>query len=150
MPSPADATHVGLDTSCVVALRCGWHARHADTVRALEEQLDAGMELVLAAHTLVEAYSVLTRLPAPHRVSPEAALDLLRRNFHTGTQVLALTSQEVWSFLDGAPGSGVLGGRAYDALIVASLRKVHGTVLMTLNPRHFEQFADASFEVRTP
>jgi predicted nucleic acid-binding protein len=64
--------------------------------------------------------------------------------------VVALTPREVWSLIGGAPASGVVGGRVYDALIAASVRKVHGTVLMTLNPRHFEQFADASLEVVTP
>lgn len=147
MASRAERRHVMLDTSCIVAVLCGWHARHEETVRALEMRLDAGLELALPAHALVETYSVLTRLPSPHRLSPENAIDLIEKNFRTGARTVALSAREVWSLLLTAPTAGVAGGRVYDAVIAASARKVDGPVLMTLNGRHFEQFDDGALEI---
>ena len=37
--------------------------------------------MIVAAPALVEAYAVLTRLPPPHRLSPQTALTLLENNF---------------------------------------------------------------------
>jgi len=53
------------DTNCMVALLLPWHEHHARAKAETERRLDDGEILVLAAHTLVEAYTVLTRLPAP-------------------------------------------------------------------------------------
>ena len=38
-------------------------------------------DMVIPAHSLVESYAVMTRLPAPHRVAPADAVQLLRENF---------------------------------------------------------------------
>ena len=42
------------------------------------------------APALVEAYAVLTRLPPPHRLSPDMALALLENNFLKLATVIAL------------------------------------------------------------
>mgnify|MGYP006336831165 CR=1 FL=1 len=53
------------DTSVIVAALAGWHTLH--------DLADAALPSVGIAHTLVEAYSVLTRLPEPQRAAPAAA-----------------------------------------------------------------------------
>jgi len=70
-----------LDTSCIVAALCAWHAHHARAAAEIERRLAAGQQPATAAHALLEAYAVLTRLPAPHRLSPADALALLDGNF---------------------------------------------------------------------
>jgi predicted nucleic acid-binding protein len=59
-----------VDTSCIVAAVCSWHEHHAAAAAAIEARYEAGDRLAVAAHGLVEAYAVLTRLPAPHRLAP--------------------------------------------------------------------------------
>ena len=58
---------VSIDTSCLIALVWAEHEHHSATTTIVSQRLDAGAELALAGHALLEAYSVLTRLPAPHR-----------------------------------------------------------------------------------
>src|SRR6184192_3362205 len=59
-----------LDTSCLVAAVCSWHMHHEATAAEISRRLSRGEEPVMAAPALVEAYAVLTRLPAPHRLLP--------------------------------------------------------------------------------
>ena len=70
-----------LDTSCLIAAVCGWHEQHRVAAAEIGRRLDRGERLSVAAHALTEAYAVLTRLPAPHRLSPADAWELLRANF---------------------------------------------------------------------
>ena len=68
------------DTSVIVASLLTWHEHHAPSRRALETAMDDA-PLVIPVPALVESYAVLTRLPAPHRLSPRDAHVLLRENF---------------------------------------------------------------------
>jgi hypothetical protein len=54
------------DTSVLIAGFATWHEGHDSAVRALSH----GVHLI--AHRAVETYSVLTRLPTPHRVAAVA------------------------------------------------------------------------------
>ena len=148
--APAAGHLVALDTSCLIALVCGWHEHHAATTALVQRRLDAGSTLALAAPALVEAYSVLTRLPPPHRLAPADALALLADNFHDDTQTVVLTAREYWSLLLRAPTEGVHGGRTYDAVIAACARRASARELITLNLRHFEPFADDALAVISP
>jgi predicted nucleic acid-binding protein len=139
-----------LDTSCIVAVLCSWHERHGDAVHAVTERLRSGAVLFVPAHALVETYAVLTRLPAPHRVSPEVALRLLRENFGVGARIATLSAAGHWATLEAAAAAGVIGGGAYDALVAAAARNAAATTLLTLNLRHLARFGRAGFDVIEP
>ncbi len=64
------------DTSVVVAALSAWHEQHDVAARALERVT------VLPAHVMLEAYSVLTRLPGGLAVPAATAADVLGRRFH--------------------------------------------------------------------
>jgi predicted nucleic acid-binding protein len=146
-----EAAHtVALDTSCLIALVCGWHEHHVATRSLVEQRLDHGAVLAVAAPALVEAYAVLTRLPAPHRLAPPDALQLLHSNFHDHARTVALSARDYWSLLSGAPAAGIHGGRTYDAVIAACARTARARELLTLNVRHFESFADDSLKITSP
>ena len=70
-----------VDTSCIIASVCAWHEHHAPAAAEIEQRLMANETMVIAAHAAAEAYAVLTRLPPPHRLSPEDALALIEGNF---------------------------------------------------------------------
>ena len=53
---------------------------------AIERRLDGGEHMSLAAHALTEAYSVLTRFPAPHRLAPADAVGRAGRQLHHSTR----------------------------------------------------------------
>ena len=141
---------VALDTSCLIALVCGWHEHHAATLSLVERRVGAGAVLAIAAPALVEAYSVLTRLPAPHRLAAADALHLLRANFRDGARTVVLDARDYWSLLIGAPASGIQGGRTYDSVIVACARKASAREILTLNSKHFESLSDETLHVTSP
>jgi predicted nucleic acid-binding protein len=100
------------DTSVVVAAFASWHEKHEVSRRAL----DGGLRLI--EHCALETYSVLTRLPAPHRVAGELIREFLTARFPE--PFLRLSAQAYRDFVLGLPGHGVIGGAAYDALVAAT------------------------------
>lgn len=146
----AVTTHVVLDTSCIVALVSSWHVRHHEVLRIVEDHLADGMRLGLAAHSVVEAYSVLTRLPAPHRLAPKDAWTLLQGNFETIATLKTLTPKEHWALIRSAADDDIAGGRCYDALIARSASKLTPCVFLTLNARHFAQWDRDQMTIREP
>lgn len=139
---------IALDTSVIVAALLSWHERHEAAARAVARALRTPGTLVIPSHALVESYAVMTRLPAPHRLTASDALELLRENFRD-VRVAALASREVWPFLSRVAEAKISGGRTYDALILESARDAGATRLLTLNARDFERF-DAGLEVVEP
>lgn len=61
------------DTNCMVAALCDWHVHHERAAGEIRRRLTDGEAMVIAAPTVIETYSVLTRLPPPHRLSPTEA-----------------------------------------------------------------------------
>jgi predicted nucleic acid-binding protein len=86
----------------------------------------------LPEHVVVEAYSVLTRLPSGLAVAPGLAASTLARRFHGA--VLRLGHDQRDDLLETLAEAGVLGGAAYDGL-VALEAKAHGEALLTLDQR---------------
>ena len=95
--------------------------------------------MTVAAHALVEAYAVLTRLPAPHRLSTADAWTLLRTNFVEAAAVTEISGRQQINLLQQLAASGIGGGRSYDALIAADARHGGADALLTFNPRDFER-----------
>ena len=60
---------VAVDTNVIVAALSTWDARYESAARAIERLADENT-LIVPLHVLIEAYSVLTRLPRPFRVTP--------------------------------------------------------------------------------
>ena len=100
------------DTSLVVAAFASWHEQHEPARRVL----DAGVRLI--DHCALEAYSVLTRLPPPHR-SPAAIVEAFLRARFPGP-LLRLSARRYREFVLGLAGRAVAGGAAYDALVAAT------------------------------
>ena len=122
----------------MVAAVCSWHERHDPVATEIERRLASRARLAIPAHALVEAYAVLTRLPAPHRLAPADAWAVLSANFVEGARIVALDGPAHGALLAGLAAAGTGGGRTYDALIAAQVVTAGATVLLTLNGRHFE------------
>jgi hypothetical protein len=81
---------------------------------------------------VIEAYSVLTRLPAGLAVAPGLAAETLERRFDEPS--LRLDDAQRNGILRTFAGVGVLGGASYDGL-VALEAKAHARTLLTLDER---------------
>lgn len=127
-----------LDTSCMIAAVCGWHEHNAAAVGEIERRLGRGERLAVSAPALMETYAVLTRLPAPYRLSAAEAWALVEANFVEGRTIFALDSAAYVAHLRQLAMQGVGGGRTYDAVIAACARQSKATTLLTFNRRHFD------------
>lgn len=114
------------DTSVVVAAFASWHENHPAARRAL----DGGLRLI--EHCALETYSVLTRLPPPHRTPGDAVRDFLAARFPR--PFLRLGTRAYREFLAALPERAVTGGAAYDALVAATAA-AHGAELVTCDRR---------------
>lgn len=133
-----DAPDLLVDTSVAVALSVADHAHHEMVFKAL-----SGRSLGLAGHAAFETYSVLTRMPAPARLTPAAALRVLRANFpHTRF----LSSRSAAELLATLPGHGLAGGSVYDAL-VGAVAKEHGITLGTRDRRAAQTYRALDLDV---
>lgn len=139
-----------VDSSCIVAAVCAWHQHHDPAAAEIERRLRAHERLATAAHALAEAYAVMTRLPAPHRLSPANALALIEGNFGESARVTALNAAEYRSLLRGAAREGIAGGRTYDAVIAECAQKARADVLLTFNAAHFAHLEAAGVRVVVP
>ena len=96
------------------------------------------------------AYAVLTRLPAPHRLSPSDALALLDANFLGRTRVVALDGDGYRALLRRAGKEGIVGGRTYDAVIAQCALKAKAATLLAFNAKHFADLEAAGVRVVVP
>jgi predicted nucleic acid-binding protein len=115
------------DTSVLVAGFATWHEGHESATRALNR----GVHLV--AHTTVETYSVLTRLPPPHRVGP-AAVHAYLTDIASADCYLTLDALAHRGVIDRLAEWNVTGGATYDAL-VGLTAKAAGATLLTRDLR---------------
>lgn len=80
-------SRTALDTSVLVAAIQSWHTEHERALHAVSRAL-AEASAVVPYHALIEAYSVLTRMPKPLRLSPESAFLIAEIAFRSGAQAL--------------------------------------------------------------
>ena len=115
-----------IDTSVVVAAFASWHESHERALAAL------GRQPRLVGQVALEAYSVLTRLPAPHRAAPSVVSGFLTANFKE--PVLVLSPEAYGDLISELAQAGIAGGAAHDALVAATARQA-GATLLTLDQR---------------
>jgi len=141
-------TVTAVDTSVLVAALLAWHESHEPARDSLLEAL--GGVLVVPAPALVEAYSVMTRLSAPHRISSADAYELLSGSLEQRAKVVGLGTKETWRLLHRNASGGVAGGATYDALILDCARKGGAQRVLTLDRRDFQRLEIAELEVIVP
>jgi predicted nucleic acid-binding protein len=127
-----------VDTSVVVAAFATWHPAHLVARR----KLDAGPRL--PGHAGMEAYSVLTRLPSPHRAGASEVGSFLRSEFREPW--LVLDGNDLASLVGQLVALGITGGPTYDALIGATAKQA-GATLITRDRRAFATYQRLGVDV---
>lgn len=115
-----------VDSSVVIAAFASWHEHHIIARKALTQRPR------LVAHAAVESYSVLTRLPPPHRAQPSIVHAFLTRRF--ADPFLTLSETGYQELLATVASGQILGVPAYDALIAYTAAEHHAT-LVSLDQR---------------
>jgi predicted nucleic acid-binding protein len=112
---------IAVDTSVVVAAFASWHEGHAGAAAALARRPR------VPAHVLLETYSVLTRLPPPHRAPARLVAEFLAERFKAVP--LVLPGAEHRRLVARAAEAGIAGGSIHDALVGATVRHAGGRLL---------------------
>lgn len=136
------------DTNVVVASCIEDHEHHERALELLARVLSGKDAGFTSAHALAEAYAVMTRLPKPLRVPPQAAGTLLQENFVKRFEVVSLTGKEYGTLIAKAGQAGWVGGILYDALHVACAVKADVERLYSWNGRHLQTVAPEYFRSR--
>lgn len=113
---------VTADTSVLIAAFASWHEHHHAAVAAM-----ARVDVVIA-HCMVETYSVLTRLPAPHRIEAQVVEAYLRIELER-LPMVALPAREHGGIVRACAGEGITGGAVYDAVIAATAARARAMLL---------------------
>jgi predicted nucleic acid-binding protein len=125
-----------LDTSVLVAVFYGDHIHHVASMDVFTQFTKK--DVCCGAHSLVEVYSALTRMPGKHRVGSEQAM-LFIGSIREKLTVIALTPDEYFDTLQANADLGIVGGTIYDGLLAACALKSGAEKLFIWNLRHYGQ-----------
>ncbi len=136
------------DTSVLVPAFIEEHVHHE---RSLAVFLRADKKTgCCSAHSLLEFYAVVTRLPGRDRISADQVL-LLVQNIRERLTVISLSSEDYFEVLEKTAAMRVFGGTVYDILVAHCAFKASAEVLYTWNVKHFQQFGgEVARIVRSP
>lgn len=133
--------NIFFDTSILVASCLGDHEHHEVSHQAIEAAINNSNECFVGAHSLLETFSVLTRIPRSPRILPLQASEIIEGGIVSNCTVIALTSKEHVQFIQSAAKFGVFGGQIYDRLHIECALKCNAERLYTLNVREFAALA---------
>lgn len=148
-PDPTEIV-TAVDTNVLVAGLLSWHVHHEMASAQLIALLVSQIEIVIPLPALVEAYSVMTRMPPPHRLGSKDAFEILESSLRHRVALVGLDGDEGWGLLQDISQRSITGGTAYDGLILACARKGGARRLLTFNRPHFERIATEEIEIVVP
>jgi predicted nucleic acid-binding protein len=112
---------IAADTSVAVAAFASWHESHAAARAALRPGA------LLVAHCALETYSVLTRLPVPHRAPRGMVHEFLTAQFPEPHLVMEARDQR--RLIARLVELDIDGGAVYDALVALTAAAADATLI---------------------
>lgn len=137
-----------LDTNVLIAACLAEHEHHDRALpwmQTVHERKAAGF---VSAHSLLEVYSTLTRLPRSPRMHPLQAVSLVEENVARHFTQIALSAREYLELINQLGKAGTAGGQVYDALHLACAKKSGAERVFTFNLGHFRNLADGELRSR--
>jgi predicted nucleic acid-binding protein len=125
-------------TSVLVPALWTGHPDHPTCVGWLAAAVASRIEMVIAAHSLAETFSVATRLPTRQRVAPIDAWQTIQCSLLPYAQLIDVPVAIYRTVLADLAARGLGGGVIYDALIAAAADIAGVDLLVTRNVKHFE------------
>lgn len=131
-----------LDTSVIVAALVEAHPRHEPSFSWLQKARRGEAAVVVAAHSIAEAYAVLSSLPVSPRIAPSTAWTMIDRSVLSCCRPVSLSTSDLRGVVQKASHQGLAGGIIHDALIAEVATKAGAARIVTLNPEDFRRVAD--------
>ncbi|MFN9918737.1 MAG: twitching motility protein PilT [Acidobacteriota bacterium] len=137
-----------LDMSVLVPVFLADHPHHAASIALLStcEPETASC----AGHSLAEVSSTLTRIPAPHRASPEQAIQCVEE-IAARLRLISLDGAATLAAIQNAASRDIAGGAIHDSLIATCALQSKPDRIYSWNTRHFERLGlDVALRLTTP
>lgn len=130
-----------IDTSVLVAASLLEHQDHVRAHDLISEVHKGKYDAFFSAHSALETFATLTRMPAPFRISPDEASAMIRENFLSVCKCVALNARAYEQLIAELAKNQVSGGKCYDALILACAKASKAERIYTFNLKHFRTLA---------
>ncbi len=131
---------IGVDSCILIAGVHANHPFHAIASAWLIRNISLH-ELVVAHHSILETYAVLTRLPGEFRISSSEVKQLLESSIRPNMMIAPFSSTSIWDCIDSLVNQSATGGNSYDYFIAEILINFGVESIATFNTSHFIDFA---------
>jgi predicted nucleic acid-binding protein len=132
---------VYFDTNVLVAALQPDHVHHLPSFAALRRVQKHELDGYLAAHGLIELYSVLTRAPFANRPSPDEVQSLIKETITPDLQIIEVTTQTHLAAIALCAEAGWRGGRIHDAVHILAAAQSECDLIYTYNLTDFRALA---------
>ncbi|MHB1377368.1 MAG: PIN domain-containing protein [Candidatus Humimicrobiaceae bacterium] len=125
------------DTSVLVAAFVNAHSKHENCLPWLQKVKKKEMVGIISVHSLIEIYSILTKLPLSPRINTSLALNLIKENILEDFELISYSKKDYIDLLDELSRGNIAGGTSYDGLILNAAKKANADKILTLNVNDF-------------
>lgn len=139
-----------LDTNVIIAGLLTWHEHHRPAAAAIDSAFESTAPVLVPVPALLEAWSVLTRLPSPYRLAHQVAGELLSRSFRGRCKLVGLSEDEAWPLMDRLEQGGWVGRLTYDAQILMCAAAGGADELLTFNRRALDRLTGFGVAIVDP
>ena len=129
------------DTNVLIAASVETHIHHAPAKAILERICSGDDAGFVSAHSLVETFSVLSRMPTVPKLTPQDVLAILEKNFIPRFTLITLSDVDYPQALRDFAAKGMSGGRIYDFLHILAARKQPMDRIYTFNETEWKNLA---------
>ena len=134
---------IGVDSSVIIAAVHANHPLHAVSAQWLNGVFEEHT-VIVAHHSILETYAVLTRLPSQYRFSPSEAQTVIHGTLDGNAAVARFEGSDIWRILDTLVGIPASGGTSYDAFILRILEEAGVDCVATYNEADFQRLASSA------
>lgn len=114
-----------LDTSVLIAAMVVTHPAHQRAFVWLQRVSRGPDRGLVAAHSLAELYTNLTRPTAGLSIEPQNAYQLIKSNIIDVLEVVVLSEADYMATIEHLANLGIIGAATYDALILQAAINKH-------------------------
>ena len=139
------------DTNVLVAALKAEHTHHGRSFASMQRLHRGEVAGCIAAQSLAELYSVLTRTPFTVPVYPDEALDMIEQSILPCFEIVDVSRQSYLAAIAACAGAGWKGGRVHDAVHIQAATQAKCDLIYTYDIAHFESLAPAwSGRIQSP
>lgn len=132
-----------IDTSVLIAGMLDRHANYSRALPILSQAQSGQLSAVISAHSVAEAYSVMTRLPPPLRISPNRARFAIEANVFSCMTIHALSAADYRDLIEHLAQNNLAGGVIFDAVIAWVAMQTQVDQIITFNTKDFRRVVPA-------